>query len=128
MLRSGGPDLPFKSHDNEPTEMEMPASCLAEMKAKDKVTHTLLSGCPVSSLEKIIPCKSYRSVLDHVLKFVRALKKAVKDRQSHNEASPEEDIADSEQLQVFIKAEMMWIQESQQGLTEDRHFPTWKKQ
>ena len=22
----------------------------------------------------------------------------------------------------------MWIQESQQGLTEDRHFPTWKKQ
>ena len=67
--------------------MEMPASCLAEMKAKDKVTHTLLSGCPV--------------------------KKAVKDRQSHNEASPEEDIADSEQLQDFIKAEMMWIQESQ---------------
>ena len=57
-----GPDLPFKSHDHEPTEMEMPASCLAEMKAKDKVTHTLLSGCPVSSLEKIIPCKSYSSL------------------------------------------------------------------
>ena len=56
------------------------------------------------------------------------MKKAVKDRQSRNEASPEEDIADSEQLQDFIKAEMMWIQESQQGLTEDRHFPTWKKQ
>ena len=127
-----GPDLALNSHDNNLVEVDMPASCLAEMKAKDKLAHTLLSGCPVHSLENIIPCKTYSSlsrlfsITGYVIKFVQVLKKVVKNRQLHVETSSKDGI---EQLQeVQIKAEMMWIQEAQQGLTEDRHFPTWKRQ
>ena len=120
-----GPGLNFVSQGSNLTEMEMPASCLTEMKAQDKKVHTLLSRSPTSSLENIIHCKSYSSfsrllsITGYVIKFVQALKRAIKGRHSQDEISSSEDLAGCEHLQQIIKAENMWIQEAQRSLTED---------
>ncbi len=61
----------------------MPTECLVEMRAQDKETHALLTG-DSASLDKVTRCEEYSSlsrllsVTAYVLKFVPALKQAIK--------------------------------------------------
>ena len=95
---------------------EMPSECLAEMKVGDKKTHTLLTG-EVVSLDKVIRCKEHSSlsrltsVTSYVMKFVRALKRAI---------SRSPGALDVEEPPT---AQVLWIRESQRQLMET----TWTK-
>ena len=117
-----GPDWLQGTTLKSPSEMkEMPSECLAEMKVGDKKTHTLLTG-EVACLDKVIRCKEHSSlsrltsVTSYVIKFVRALKRAIS-------RSP-----DALNVEELPTAEVLWIRESQRQLKEDKHFTTWTKQ
>ncbi|MBA4719446.1 MAG: hypothetical protein HRO68_10280 [Nitrosopumilus sp.] len=120
-----GPDWLWESvTTKEPFQPEeIPAECLPEMRVRDQKTHALIT----TSVAKVLKCEEYSSlsrlvsVTAYVLKFVRALKEAVKGSRSSDSGL----IASAQELSA---AEMLWIQESQQRLIEDKHFPTWKKQ
>lgn len=102
---------------------EMPTDCTVELRPRDKTTHTLLTGDPIC-IENVIKCNNYSSlsrlmsVTMYVLKFIQALKQAVKE---HN---PD----DLVHLAEFSEAEILWIREAQQQLIKDHHFKVWTKQ
>ena len=70
-------------------ERQPATECLTEMKAKNKMTHSLITSTATINLESVIPCKRYRKfshlilVTTYVMKFVHALKQAIKDRDRH---------------------------------------------
>ena len=103
---------------------EAPEDCVAEMRSEDRKAHTLLAGDAAVSLEDVITCRNYSSVgrlltvTAYVLKFVQALKQAVKGSRSPS----------SSQVMDTSEAETMWIRESQRLLEKDKQFPTWTRQ
>ena len=83
-----GPDWLLKATDDDlPATAEIPADCLAEMRLKDRETHSLLATTTIG-LENVMDCGRYSSlsrllsVTAYVMKFIRALKRAVQDSQS----------------------------------------------
>ena len=81
-----GPDLVLLSQGSDFTTIEMPVSCLTEMKTQDKKVHALLSTYPTSCLENIITCKSYSSlsrlfsVTSHVIKLYKLSRELLRNK------------------------------------------------
>ena len=121
-----GPGWLLGGIDEDSARVEMPGGCLAEMRVKDRNTHTLFVGDALVSLKKVVRCKDCSSfgrlltITAYVLKFVRSLKQAVK--KNHDSSSLTIDARD------LSEAEMMWLRESQRQLLKDRHFPVWTRQ
>ena len=85
-----GPDWLLTVQDERQPAVNMPTECFTEMKAKDKMTHSLITSTATINLESVIPCKRYSKfsrlilVTMYVMKFVYALKQAIKDRDRHH--------------------------------------------
>ena len=124
-----GPDWLLTVQDERQPDVNMPTECFTVMKAKDKMTHSLITSTATINLESVIPCKRYSKfshlilVTTYVMKFVHALKQAIKDRDRHCT-----DVNLTTHPQELLSAEMMWIREAQQQFINDKHFLTWKKQ
>ena len=124
-----GPDWLWRKADESDVRLtnELPTDCTDELKSRDVMAHTLLTGDAIN-LENVIQCNRYSSlshllsVTMHVLKFVQALKQAIEQCDSDRSSSSILYLTDSSQ------AEFMWVQEAQRHLVKDRHFQTWTKQ
>ena len=107
-------------------ELAMPKECATEMKAKDVVTHSLLTPHPSAdiNLQRLIVCEDYSKlarllrVTTYVLRFVRLLKTKTEYTGTPGLPTPGE----------IAEAERLWVIQSQSQLVNDRHFDEWRKQ
>ena len=122
LWRDGPEWLQEKQLYDTKAELPMPEDCIEEMKAKDRnLVHGLLTTKEPSGLGQVMNCEDF-STLDRllqvtaqVLKFCRILKQG--------ECPPETTEADD-----TVRAEMLWIIESQNLLLKDKNLDIWKKQ
>ncbi len=118
-----GPEWLKTGELSEPSVIQMPEECQAELKAdKAETAHGLLASVEPTGIGQVMKgenCSSFDRLLAvtvNVLKFCRLLLDVI--RPGANTAAPED----------LAKAEALWVVESQQVLVKDKNFIQWKKQ
>lgn len=121
-LWRNGPDWLSRGEYGEAPELEPPQECLAEMRAKDlKSVHGLLTTGETTGISQIINCEDYSS-WDRLLAVTAAVVKFNKLLLNH--IRPESGVSCDEN----VKAEELWLLETQRKVTSDLKFKQWQKQ
>jgi len=104
-------------------DVQMPEECKTEMKIpKVAVSHSLLASALAPDLGRLLKCEDFSSfhrlisVTAIVLKFCRILLERIWLKSSTS-------VHDDQ-----IRAEILWLTESQQELVKDKNFNLWKHQ
>ncbi len=121
-LWRNGPDWLQRGESAGYLELELPEECLSEMRAKDvKTAHGLLTTGETTGLSQIMNCEDFSS-LDRLLAVTAAVVKFSKLLLSR--VRPESEVSYAETL----KAEDLWLLETQRMVVSDQKFKQWQKQ
>ena len=109
------------------SEIGIPEECLSEMKRKDLTCSLVAAGTtkPSESISQVICPEHYSSssrlfrVTALVFRFTARLQKS-----SHSSDPTNPEVSTEE----INQARLRWIRDMQTHMTEDRDFPTWKRQ